>query len=326
MLRYIAKRILWTIPVMLGVLLIIFLLLSITPGDPVDIILGEGTATEEQRAELREELQLDQPVLKRYLNYVWDMLHGSLGESYISNRSIAAEINTKMPYTLKIAFISMFISVLVGIPLGVLAATNQYTLKDNATMFASLFFVSMPDFWLALVLVSFFSVRLGILPVYGVDNWKGYILPCVVTAIPRISSLARQTRSSMLEQIRQDYVDTAKAKGQTRKRIIFGHTLKNALIPVISIVGNQLSYALCGAMIAETVFSIPGLANYLLTGLQKRDYPVVLGSVLYISLVFCIVMLVVDIAYALVDPRVKSQMTRGAKRRKTSRKKEAEPA
>lgn len=312
MLIYILKRILWIIPVMLGVLLILFVMLEFTPGDPVDIIVGDY-ASEEQKQAVREELHLDEPVLQRYVRYIGGLVRGDLGTSYISERPINDEISVKISYTLIIAFVGMAISIVVGIPLGVFASVNQYTIKDNATMFASLFFVSMPDFWLALVLVGIFANNLGWLPVMGVTTWKGYILPCVVTAIPRISSLARQTRSCMLEQIRQDYVDTAKAKGQSRRMIILGHMLKNAMIPVIAIIGNQLSYALCGAMIAETVFSVPGIANYLLTGLMKRDYPVVLGSVLYISVVFCLVNVAVDIAFAIVDPRIRSQMSRTSK-------------
>lgn len=312
MLKYVGKRLVWLIPVLLGVTLFMFFLLDITPGNPAEIILGDN-ATPENVAALTAEMGLDDPFFVRYFRYVSEIIRFDFGESYMTGRSVSDEISFRMPYTYRIAFISIGIAIIIGIPLGVFAAVNQYTWKDNLAIFLSLFFVSMPSFWFALLLIRFFAVQLGVLPTSGVTSWLGYVLPCVSVSIGNIANIARQTRSSMLEQIRQDYVVTARAKGQTEGKVIYSHALRNALIPIITIVGGQLAGAMGGAMIAETIFSIPGLANYMLTGLTQRDYPVILGTVLVISITFSIVMLFVDLIYCAVDPRIRSQFSKPKK-------------
>ena len=206
-----------------------------------------------------------------------------------------------------IAVISMGMAILIGLPLGVIAATNQYSWKDNLSIFSSLFCVSMPSFWFSLIMVMLFSLRLRILPPLGIDSWKCYIMPCLSIAVGGAANVARQTRSSMLEVIRQDYVTTARAKGQKERLVIYGDALQNALIPVITVIGGQFANMMGGSIIAEVVFSIPGVGSYMLDAISFRDYPAVRGGVLIISLCFCLIILAVDILYAFVDPRIRAQ-------------------
>jgi peptide/nickel transport system permease protein len=315
------------IPTLLCVVLLIFVLFEITPGDPALTILPSDSWTEENIARVHKELGLDDPILVRYVRYLGNAVQGDLGTSYLTKTSVTNEIAQKFPYTMKITFISVIMAIVAGIPFGVIAAKHQYTLTDNISVFISLLFVSMPNFWFALLLARFFGVQLGWLPTTGVETWTGYILPSATVAITSLAAITRQTRSSMLEQIRQDYVVTARAKGQIEGKVIYGHALKNALIPIITVVGTNIANHLGGTLVAETIFSIPGLAKYMITGLNGRDYPVVLGSVLFISAVFCIVMMVVDIIYAVVDPRIRIQMMKkNNSGRKTKARKEAAAA
>lgn len=312
--KYIVKRILWMIPILLGVSLIVLMLIEITPGDPARLTLGPY-ATDEQVEELRQQMGLNDPLPVRYVHFIENALQGNLGTSTTTGQSVTTEILARFPYTLIIVSISMVLALATGIPIGVYAATHQYTWKDNAAIFASLFCVSMPNFWFALILVQIFSVWLGLLPAIGVDSWKGWIMPCISLAIGYSATFARQTRSSMLEQVRQDYVMTARAKGQSERKVIYRHALKNALIPVIMIAGGMFGASLGGALIAETIYSIPGLGNYTLTALTRRDYPAVQGSVLWLSLLFSTVILLTDLLFAFVDPRIRSQYSRNKKRK-----------
>ncbi len=316
MARFITKRILWLIPVILGVTFFVFTIMYFTPGDPVRLMLG-ANATEQQIQLQRDELGLNDPFLVRFGNYLKDtFVHFDLGNSYQTKQSVIEQIFLRFPYTLRIALISVLLAALIGIPVGVIAATHQYSWKDNLSMFGSLFCVSMPGFWFALILVMVFSQRLGWLPSSGVKSWTGYILPCISCALGGAAGIARQTRSSMLEVIRQDYITTARAKGQKEFKVIYGHALKNALIPIIMTIGNMVGASLGGALIAETIFSIPGMGVYMMNGISQRDYPVVQGGVLFISVCFCLCMLLVDIVFAFVDPRIRSQYKSASRKRK----------
>ncbi|MDR1588899.1 MAG: ABC transporter permease [Oscillospiraceae bacterium] len=306
MIKYIIKRLLWMIPTLLGVSLMVLLFIEITPGDPARMILG-NYASDEQVAELRAELGLDDPLPVRYYRFVVNAVKGDLGKSLTMHTDVTQDIFVRFPYTLIIVCVSLLIAVLLGIPIGIYAATHQYTWKDNAAIFGSLFCVSMPSFWFALILINIFAIRLSLVPPMGIKPWTGWILPCVSLAIGYTASIARQMRSSMLDVIRQDYITTARAKGQTENKVLYKHALKNALIPVIMILGGMFGMSLGGALIAETIFSIPGLGSYTLTALTQRDYPVIQGSVLYLAIAFGIVMLVVDVLFAFVDPRIRSQ-------------------
>ncbi len=312
---FIAKRIMWLIPVIFGVTFFVFTIMYITPGDPVRIMLG-ANATEEQIQLKTEELGLDDPFLVQFGNYCKKVfLHFDFGESYHTKQSVTEQIFIRFPYTLRIALISVLIATVLGIPIGVLAATHQYSWKDNLSMFGSLFCVSMPSFWFALILVMIFCRQLGWLPSSGISSWKCYILPCISCALGGAAGIARQTRSSMLEVIRQDYITTARAKGQKESRVIYGHALKNALIPIIQTIGNMVGGSLGGALIAETIFSIPGIGVYMMNGISQRDYPVVQGGVIFISICFCLCMLLVDIVFAIVDPRIRTQYKNASKRK-----------
>lgn len=307
MLKFLLKRLLWLIPVILGVSILVFTLMYLTPGDPVKIILGSN-ATDEQIAALTQQLGLDQPYLVQLGRFLRDtFLRLDLGTSYRTHREVLSEVMARLPYTLRIAVISMGMAILIGLPLGVIAATNQYSWKDNLSIFSSLFCVSMPSFWFSLIMVMLFSLRLRILPPLGIDSWKCYIMPCLSIAVGGAANVARQTRSSMLEVIRQDYVTTARAKGQKERLVIYGDALQNALIPVITVIGGQFANMMGGSIIAEVVFSIPGVGSYMLDAISFRDYPAVRGGVLIISLCFCLIILAVDILYAFVDPRIRAQ-------------------
>lgn len=315
MIRYVIKRILWIIPMVLFVTLLVFLLLELTPGDPARQLLG-NFATEEAVAELREKMGLNQPVLVRYVKYIAGVLQGDLGISYFTKAPVLKDIMVRFPYTLLLVVISMTIAIIIGIPIGVYAATHQYSWKDNMSIVMALFCVSMPNFWFALILVQIFATKLGWFPTLGIETWKGWVLPAISVSIGYSATLARQTRSSMLEEIRQDYVVTARAKGQTERKVIYGHALKNSLLPIIVIVGSVFGVSLGGAVIAETIFGIPGLGSYTLSALTSRDYPAVLGSVLFIAVMFSVIMLLVDLVLAFVDPRIKSQYSYVRKRKK----------
>jgi peptide/nickel transport system permease protein len=316
--QYIIKRILWMIPILLGVSLMVLLFIEITPGDPARMLLG-NYATDEQVAEMRTELGLNDPLPVRYYRFVLNAFRGDLGKSITTKTDVIRDIFVRFPYTLIIVCVSLLIAVVLGIPLGVYAATQQFTWKDNAAIFASLFCVSMPNFWFALILINIFAVKLGWVPPMGIKPWTGWILPCVSLAIGYTASIARQMRSSMLEVIRQDYIVTARAKGQKESKVLYVHALKNALIPVIMVLGAMFGMSLGGALIAETIFSVPGLGSYTLTALTQRDYPVIQGSVLYLAITFSVVMLLVDIIFAFVDPRIRSQY--GGKKARKGRKK-----
>lgn len=305
--RYILKRLLWLIPIIFGVSLLVFAIMTLTPGDPVKIMLGPD-ATEEVIEATKVEFGLDKPFFVRYFSYMKDVFFkADLGKSFQTKQSVSGELFSRFPFTLKIALLSALVAVVLGIPLGVVAATHQNTIWDNLSMFVSLFSVSMPSFWFALVLVSIFCHNLRLLPTIGIDTWKGYILPVVSIAVGSLASLARQTRSSMLEVIRQDYITTARAKGQKELKIIYRHALRNALIPIITSVGTTIGNNIGGALVAETIFSIPGIGAYMVKAIGMRDYPVVQGGVLIIAVVFTLVMLLTDIIYTFVDPRMKSQ-------------------
>ena len=323
MLRYIGKRLLMLIPVMIGITLVVQILIDVTPGDPAKLMLGMQ-ATPERVAELRGQMGLDDPLPVRYGRYVWGVLHGDFGVSFTTKRPVVDEMVQRFPYTLLLVSMALCLSILLGIPLGVYAATHQNTWKDNSAMFVALFCVSMPGFWFALMLIQEFAVRRRWLPLAGISDWKGWILPCIALALGITATIARQTRSNMLEVIRQDYITTARAKGQSNAKVTYRHALKNALIPVIMVVGGIFGTLLGGVLISETIFSIPGLGQYTMTGLNNRDYPVIQSSVLILSVLFAIVILLVDIVFAIVDPRIRSQYVKRGKKSERTQKGGAE--
>jgi len=303
------------IPVVLGVTILVFTIMYFIPGDPVKMMLG-SEATLEEIATLRQQLGLNDPYLVRLGRFLGDIvLHFDFGDSWVYNTPVTTELLHRFPRTLTIAAICILLQILVGIPLGIIAAVNQNGWGDRVSMFIALFGISMPNFWIALMLVLFFSVKLGWLPPYGLGGIKYYILPCIANAFPGIATQARQTRSSMLGVLRSDYITTARAKGMSELRILLRHALPNALLPVITIIGNGMGMLLAGTVVIETIFSIPGVGMYLVGGINTRDYNIVQSSVIFLALAFTAIMLLVDLAYAFIDPRIRAQFA-GKKRRK----------
>ena len=316
MYKFVLKRLLQLIPVIIGVTFIVFFIMNLAPGDPAAIILGDQ-ATAEALAMKREELGLNDPLLVRYFNYMKNLLRGDMGTSYKNNIPVWNQVIDRLPNTAILAVAGIFIALLFGIPIGILSAKKQYSLLDNISMVAALIGVSMPNFWSGLLLVMLFSLTLGWLPSQGMGSGgvipvlRSIILPSLTLGINSMAMVARMTRSSMLEVIRQDYISTAQAKGLNDHVITTQHMLRNALIPIITAVGLQFGHLLGGAMLAETVFSRPGLGRLMVDSIKSRDIPMVLGCVVFMATMFSIVNLIVDIVYAFVDPRIKSMYKKG---------------
>ena len=307
MLRYIVRRVLFLIPVLLGVAFCVFTLLYLTPGDPARMVLGD-LATEEAVQEFRNREGLNDPFLVQFGNYVWKAVtKGDIGRSYVTKRSVAQEVLAAFPATLKLSALAMLIAILVGLPCGILSAIKQYSLFDTVTMIFAMIGLSMPVFWLGLLLILLFSVRLRWLPSSGFGTFKAMILPAVSLSAQAISMVTRMTRSSMLEVVRADYIRTARAKGQKESVVIWVHALHNALIPVVTLCGLQFGHLLAGAILTESIFAIPGVGRLMVTSIMQRDYPMVQGGVLFIAIAFSIVNLLVDLVYAYIDPRIKAQ-------------------
>jgi peptide/nickel transport system permease protein len=311
MLVYILKRLLLMIPVLLGVTFIVFFIMNLTPGDPAAIILGDQ-ATAEALAQTREELGLNDPLVIRYFNYVKNMCRGDMGISYVNKLSVWDQVWDKFPNTCILALAGILVALLIGIPVGIISAKKQYTLIDNITVVFSLVGVSMPNFWLGLLLSLLFALKLGWLPSQGMGTGffsllRSIILPSITLGTDAAATVVRMTRSSMLEVIRQDYIFTARSKGITEKEVTRKHMFKNALIPIVTAVGLQFGRLLGGAMLTETVFSWPGLGRLMIDSITRKDIPMVLGATVFMAIMFSIVNLLVDILYGFVDPRIKSQ-------------------
>ena len=301
---YILRRIGLMIPVILGVLVIVFIINRMA-GDPVVMLIGSD-ATEEEYASERERLGLDRPVIEQFYEYVKGVVtRFDLGTSFVSRRPVSEQILVRFPTTLRLAMISLLISSVLGIAFGVICAINQNTKSDYIVSLLAMIVASLPNFWFALMMILFFAVNLGILPATGLDTWKGWVLPAVVLGLGPISNLCRTTRSSMLEVIRQDYIRTAKSKGISDNKVIFKHALKNALFPVITVFGLMASLNIGGQVVVETIFTIPGIGSYMMTSITNKDYPVVQGTVIVLSLMVCVINLLIDIAYGFADPRIR---------------------
>ena len=304
--KYILKRLVLMIPVLLGVSFVVFTLMYITPGDPAKIVLGES-ATPEMVAALREEMGLNDPFLVRFLNYVKNIVfHFDFGTSYQTGKDVLTEILARFPDTVRLALLSAIVAVVMGVVLGVISAVKQYSLFDNLASAIGLIGVAMPNFWLGMMLVLIFAVNLRLLPASGTYGPEYWVLPALTLGTISSANIMRTTRSQMLEVIRQDYIDTARAKGQSEFIIIMRHALKNAMIPIVTVVGIQFGQMLGGSVLVETVFSIPGVGRYMIDAIKARDYPVVQGGVLFLSACFSFVNLLVDIMYCYIDPKMKT--------------------
>lgn len=304
--KYILKRLAMMIPIILGITFIIFSIMNMIPGDTATLILGDN-APQEAREQLEEELGLNQPFLLRYVNYVVDAVQGDFGDSYRTRTPVFEEIFQRFPTTLKLAAGAMLLAVLIGIPLGIISAVKQYSFLDALSSVSAMFLSSIPAFWLGLLSILLFSLKLGLLPSNGADTAASFVLPVVTLSLPGAAEILRLTRSTMLEVIRQDYIRTARAKGATERTIIWRHALKNALLPIITVAGMHFGALLGGSMITESVFAMPGVGTLAIEAIRSKDTPQVMASVLLMAVVFCFIMLLVDLLYAFIDPRIRAR-------------------
>ena len=301
--RFILRRVLLAIPTLFGVLVIAFLLLYVAPGDPVTAMIGER-ADSTTIARLRAELRLDDPLHVRFGHYVGNVVTGDFGRSYITNRPIVRDIRERFPKTLQLAAAAMLFASIAGITLGVLSARNPGGFVDRMALGIAYLGISFPVYYVGLLLILLFAVTLHLLPPSGYGSWKFLILPAVALGMRSIAFLARVTRSSMLDALSADYVRTARAKGLSERVVTMRHALRNALIPIITVLGLDFGAYLTGSILTETVFSWPGLGRYVVNAIARRDLPAIQGTVLFLSAVFVLVNLLADIAYAKTDPRV----------------------
>lgn len=313
--KYIGKRLLYMILVLFGVAFLVFAILSLTPGDPGTIILGV-TASPDDIAALNHEFGYDQPFLLRFFDYIRGIVcHLDLGTSYQSREPVITDIAARFPNTLLLTILSMTVSAVIGITLGVISAVRKYSVLDHFCVITALVFASIPGFWLGLMLIMGFALQLRILPSFGADDLIHFILPTITVAAGSAASILRLTRSAMLETIRQEYIKTAKAKGASERRIIWKHAMRNAMLPVVTTLGTNFGASLGGAIIAETVFAMPGMGMLITTAIRQKDIPVVMGSTLFLAFLFSLIILLVDILYAFIDPRIMAKYKNGGGRR-----------
>ncbi|MGC9063795.1 MAG: ABC transporter permease, partial [bacterium] len=297
MVNYIIRRLLLTIPTIIGIITITFLLMYVVPGDPVRILMGQrgDPAT---IAMIRKEMGLDDPIITQYFRFLWNILRGNFGRSYATNRLVLPEVLSRFPATLKLALASMVIATTIGIGAGIISATRQYSFFDYSSMVVALMGVSAPVFWVGLLLMWIFGYTLGWLPISGYGGIAYLILPAITLGVRPAAYIARMTRSSFLEILRQDYIRTARAKGLSERRVIYVHTLRNTLITVVTILGMEFASLLSGAVLTETIFAWPGIGRLSVDAIIKRDHPMVQGTVLFTAIVFIFANLIVDISYA----------------------------
>ena len=334
MLAYLIRRVALTVPTFLALMFLTFVAIRLVPGDPVEVRVGEHGMSPERLAFFRHQLGLDQPVWKQFLDYVWKLLHGDFGVSLATQQGVLKEFLTLFPATLELSFFAMLFAVGIGVPAGALAAVKRGSFFDQTLMTISLFGYSMPIFWWGLLLIMFVSVTLGVLPVSGrvdlvnyyydqptgfmtldalmsdqpgafLDALRHLVLPAIVLGTVPLGVIARITRSSMLEVLNEDYVRTARAKGLSPSRVIGVHALRNALLPVVTVIGVSVSSLLAGAVLTETIFSWPGVGHWLIDSIGRRDYPALQGGVMLISSVVILLNLIVDVVYGVIDPRIR---------------------
>jgi len=304
MLSYILHRILMLVPVLFGVTLVSFSLLHLVPGDPAEVLAGQE-ATQEDVDRIRREYGLDQPLVIQYVRFVWNAVRGDLGISIQSRHPVRDLLLQRLAFTLQLSLVSILVAAAIGLLAGIISSTRQYSFFDTASMLGALFGISMPIFWLGLLLILVFAVKLHWLPSGGTGSLRHLILPAIALGSASAAVIARMTRASMLEVARQDYIRTSRATGHRERAVIFRHALKNAMIPVVTVFGLEFGYMLGGAVLTETVFSLPGIGRLLVEGIFARDYPVVQGAMIMVATTFVLVNLLTDVAYAFFDPRIR---------------------
>ncbi len=302
--RYLLSRLGQILPVVFGVVTIVFFLVHLIPGDPVEIMLGES-AVAAQKEELRRELKLDRPVAAQYASFLGGLVRGDLGISFRSGEPVLREILSRFPATLLLAAASLLVALLVAVPLGVLSAMRQHSPLDHLSAFLAMLGLSMPNFWLGPLLILVFSIRLGLFPVAGYGTARHLVLPALTMGAGMAAILMRMLRSSLLEEVRQEYVRAAAAKGLSRRAAVLRHALKNSAIPVLTVLGLQFGALLSGSIITETIFSWPGIGRLLVQAIAARDFPLVQGCVLFIAVCTVAVNLATDLLYSRLDPRIR---------------------
>lgn len=296
------------IPVIIGVSIIVFFIVNMTPGDAASFILPEGT--EEEYAVIRANLGIDRPLIVQYADYMWNLCHGDMGTSYYSSTGVFEAFMEKLPATLKLAGAALLVSCIIAIPFGIYSATHQYSPLDNIGAVISMVGVSVPMFWIGLLLIMLFTLKLHWLPSGGDDGLKAFIMPALTLGAHHAGIIYRMTRSSMLEVIRSDYIRTARAKGLSERIVIYRHGLGNALIPIVTTIGGQLATLVGGSVVIEKVFSWPGVGRLLIDSINKKDLPMIIGILILVTIMISILNLIVDIVYAFIDPRVKAEYKR----------------
>ncbi|MGM9521691.1 MAG: ABC transporter permease [Oscillospiraceae bacterium] len=314
MFRYIVERLLWLIVIVIVTAFVIFTILYFTPGDPAKYQLG-GTATAEDVAALHTQLGLDDPYLVQLGKYMYQtFIKFDLGMSWNYKVPVMQEFMNRLPYTLIIGLAAMVLNVIIGLLLGIFAGTHEGKIQDSLTMTIAMIFVSCPAFWVALMMIMLFTSKLHWLPSYGIDSWKCFVMPVLASCLGGIANNSRQTRSSILEVFRADYITTARSKGQSERKVVYKHMLPNALMPVITSLGHGLSQIVAGSVVIEAVFSIPGIGSYMLTSVNGRDYPAIRSTVLFFAVFSAVIMLLVDLVYAFIDPRIKAKYSSGGRK------------
>lgn len=304
MIKYIIKKLILMIPVLIGLTVLIFMILHLSPGDPVDMIVGPN-ATPEVYENVRRDLGLDKPLITQYLIFIKNAVRGDLGRSILQKRPVIDMIKQRFPVTLELGFWGLLLSFIIAVPTGIIAAINRETKVDYIAMAIALLGISIPSFFLGLMLLYFFAFRMNMFPISGYGTWRHLVLPVLTIGLTDAAVTARMVRSSMLEVLGQDYVRTARAKGIEENRVIYKHALKNALIPVITLLGMRIGWIMGGSVILEMVFNRQGLGRLMVDAIFARDYPVVQGSMLVLTASVLLGNLIADILYAVVDPRIK---------------------
>jgi len=307
--KYTLKRLLLILPILLGVVIIVFTIINLIPGDPGRRILGPG-ATQEQIDMLNRELGYDQPFFTRLFNYLADVVRFDFGESYQNGSPVFSIIGANFKYTLVLTVLQTVCYSVIGITLGVMSAVKQYSALDNVVRVSSIALSAFPGFWIYMLAILLFSLHLDLLPSHGVDGWESYVLPVGCGSILSASSLQRMTRTTMLESIRQDFVRTARAKGCSKSVVIWRHAFLNAMLPVLNQVGTNFGYLLGGTVIAESVFAMPGLGSVVISAINAKDVPLVMAATIFLSTIFCILIVLLDLASAALDPRVKAKFVK----------------
>ena len=316
MVKYILRRLLMIIPVLLGAIIVVFTINYFSTTDPAMVKLGLGATDTEALEAMREEMGLNRPYIVQLGSYLWDLLHGDLGDSYVYSKTVWELLSGRIPNTLRIGIGAMVLSVCVGIPLGLVAALNQNSIGDYLATGFAVIMNAMPGFLVGVILMLVFGLKLGWLPTSGADSWQSFILPIIAAGIGPICQDARMTRSSVLEVIRQDYVRTARAKGISERNVIIRHVLRNSLVPILTMVGSGLGTCLAGSILVEMIFNIPGMGMLINSSIMSKDFITVQGCVVVCALVVAIANLLTDLAYAFVDPRIRAQYTGSDKKKK----------